>query len=389
MSRDGPPVVAAGLLFVFLSLIVYASLYPFRFESPTHSIPESIAMLSWARASRLDMFNNVLLYMPLGFCTALILQPRLSRVATLAGTAIAGGLLSLGVELTQASVVGRVPSLTDLSLNTAGALIGAIAGSIWFAMGVRITPGISSRYRSSSVALIILLLWVLARLWPMMPILSIRQLKLAVQPLFYPRIELMDLAAFFIGWLVVAQAVFHLSRPQRAVDTFLVVIAAVLVGRILTAGNTLVLAELASLALLLPALVPLTRLEHGTRSTLIAAALGTWLAWVAMTPFTGDTAAAAETGGIALSQFTVHQPVPAQFATRAFSYTAFAWLLAGAGLFPHVAAALMILFVILLCLMQAGIDTPAFGWTDILIALLGGAMVARWMPRGVQTTRPG
>jgi VanZ family protein len=386
LGRDRIPVVAAALLIVVLALIAYVSIYPFKFVSPLHTPAESMAMLSWARASRLDMFNNVLLYMPLGFCVALLAQSRLTRIGTLAIATVAGGLLSLAVELTQASIVLRVPSLTDLSLNTVGALIGGIAGSLWNAMGTRITPRISARQRSSGVAWVILVLWALARLWPLVPILSIRQLKASVQPLFHPRIELMDLAAFFIGWLVVAQAVFHLSRPQRAVDTFLLVIAAVLIGRILTAGNTLVLPELAALALLLPALVLLTRLEHGVRSTLIAAALGTWLAWVAMVPITGGSAGA-ETGGVALSEFTIHRPLPAQLATRAFSYTAFAWLLAGAGLFPYVAAALMILFVTLLCLMQTGVAAPAFGWTDVLLALIGGLLVARWMPQMSSSSR--
>ena len=39
---------------------------------------------------------------------------------------------------------------------------------------------------------------------------------------------------------------FHLARRQRSVDVFLIVIAAVLVGRTFTAGNTLEFAELAA-----------------------------------------------------------------------------------------------------------------------------------------------
>ena len=380
MSRDAPPVAAAGLLLLFLALIVYASLYPFRFVESPHSLSEALGMLSWARASRADMFRNLLLYLPLGFCLVLIAERTIGRVPALAAASIIGGLISLCVELAQASIVYRVPSYTDLSLNTAGALLGGLAGSAWLALGARITPRIRPRNRSAAVALMILLFWVLARLWPLIPDPSISQLKKAVQPLFSPQLDLMDLAAFFIGWLVVAQAVFQLSRPHRAIDTFLVVIAAVLVGRVLTAGNALIVAELAALALLLPALVLLMRLETGLRSTLIAAALGTWLAWVALVPLTAG-GVDVEAGGIALSQFTVHRPLPAQLAARAFSYTAFAWLLAGAGLFPYVAAALMILFVGLLCLMQTGVPMPAYGWTDLVIAGITALLVARWMPR--------
>ena len=343
-------------------------------------------MLSWARASRADMFRNVLLYMPLGFCLVLIAERAIGRVPSLATASIIGGLISLCVELTQASIVYRVPSFTDLSLNTVGASLGGLAGSAWLALGARITPRTRPRNRSAAVALMILLFWVLTRLWPLIPDPSISQLKKAVQPLFSPQLDLMDLAAFLIGWLVVAQAVFHLSRPHRAIDTFLVVIAAVLIGRVLTAGNALNVAELAALALLLPVLVLLMRLETGLRSTLIAAALGTWLAWVALVPLTAG-AVDAEAGGIALSQFTAHRPLPAQLAARAFSYTAFAWLLAVAGLFPYVAATLTILFVALLCLMQTGVPMPAYGWTDLVIAGVTALMVARWMPKASYGTK--
>ena len=46
-------------------------------------------------------------------------------------------------------------------------------------------------------------------------------------------------------------------------------------------------AELAAIALLLPVLVMLSRLADGTRSMLIAALLGTWLAWTALQPSLG------------------------------------------------------------------------------------------------------
>ena len=58
--------------------------------------------------------------------------------------------------------------------------------------------------------------------------------------------EWMDLAGFFIGWLVVAQDVFHLAKRQRGVDVFLIVIATVLVGRAFVAGSTLVALTAAS-----------------------------------------------------------------------------------------------------------------------------------------------
>ena len=78
-------------------------------------------------------------------------------------------------------------------------------------------------------------------------------------------------------------------------------------------------------------------------------------------------------------------PPPAQLAGKGFSYVALAWLLAGAGLFPHVAAGVTVLLALLLCLLQVGATAPVYGWIDLALAALAGLMVARWMPRGVGT----
>jgi hypothetical protein len=236
--------------------------------------------------------------------------------------------------------------------------------------------------RSGAVALTVLVLWLLARLWPLWPDASLRQIKRAVRPLFTPAAGWAELAAYFVGWLVVAQAVFHLAKRQRSVDAFLLVIAVVLVGRTLTVGNTLVFAELAAIAVVLPVLVLLSRVEDRGRSALLAAVLGTWLAAVALMPaMHGTPTVSLEVPGIA-EFLNRNPPPPAQLAGKGFSYVALAWLLTGTGLFPHVAAGVTVLLVLLLCLLQVGAVAPSYGWIDLVIAVIAGLMVARWMPRG-------
>jgi VanZ family protein len=369
------------LLAIIVALILYVSLYPFQFGADGPTAMEVLRELSWARASRGDMLNNVLLYVPLGFCIALSVEPRFGRLSGIAAGLVGGALLSITMEIMQGSIATRVPSLTDLSLNAAGALAGAIGGSAWHALGARMTPHANPVGRSGAIALVVLVLWLIARLWPFVPDASLRQLKRAVRPLFTPEIGWADLAAFFVGWLVVAQAVFHLARRQRSVDVFLIVIAAVLVGRTFTAGNTLEFAELAAIALLLPVLVLISRVEDRGRSALLAAALGTWLASVALLPaLDGARDVAVELP--ALGEFLGRNaPPPAELAGRAFSYVALTWLLAGTGLFPHVAAGITVLLVLLLGLMQAGAATPVYGWIDVVIAVISGVLVTRWTPR--------
>ncbi|MGB5103610.1 MAG: VanZ family protein [Steroidobacteraceae bacterium] len=366
------------LLAVFLALILYVSLYPFGFDADGPPVLETLRMLTWARASRSDMFNNVLLYAPLGFCLALVLEPRLGRIGGIVATVLLGAMLSLSMEILQASIAPRVPSLTDLSLNALGAALGATAGSAWYLLGARMAPQASPQGRSAAVAVTIVVLWLLARLWPLMPDASLRQLKRAVRPLFSPSIGWAEFAAYFVGWLVVAQAVFHLARRQRGVDAFLLVIAAVLVGRTFTAGHTLEFTELAAIALLLPVLVLVNRIEDRGRSALLAAVLSTWLAAVALWP--AIVGGAQLTVGMpGLAHFSINNaPPPAELAGKGFRYVALAWLLVGAGLFAHVAAGLTVLLVLVLCMLQVGAAAPTFGWIDLVIAMIAGLMVWRW-----------
>jgi len=369
------------LLTVVIALILYISLYPFRLEANGPSVAAALGQLTWARASRADMFNNVLLYLPLGFCIALLLEPRFGRLAAIAAGLVCGALLSLAMEVTQASIAIRVPSLTDLSLNSAGSLAGAVGGSAWHALGARMTPQANPRSRSAAIALAILVLWLLARLWPILPDLSLGQFKRAVRPLFSPALAWPELAAYFVGWLVVAQAVFHLARRQRSVDAFLIVIALVLVGRTLTVGNRLEVAELAALALLLPVLVLISRVDDRGRAALLVAVLGTWLAGIALLPALGGAIPSEIELSDAKDLLARAPPPPPQLAGKGFSYLAFAWLLTGAGLYPHVAAGVTVLLVLLLCLLQLGIDNAVYTWIDLAIAVMAGLMVARWMPR--------
>jgi len=370
------------LLAVVTGLIVYVSLFPFRFAEQGPGLLDALRSISWQRAGRGDVFNNLLLYAPFGFFLALVLEPRAGRTGALVGALLLGGSLSLLLELLQASVPGRVSSLRDLTLNGTGAFAGALLGSVFHAITSRISPQNPTGARSASVALSIVVLWLLVRLWPLVPDPGLRQLKRAVRPLLTPHVEWAALAGLFVGWLVVAQAVFHVGRKQRAVDIFLVVVACVLVGRVFVAGSALDVAELAAIALLLPVLVLLSKLEDGMRSTLIAMVLGVWLAWAALRPLLAGSGTVVATLPDLSEMMLRNVPAPPQLARKAFAYLSLGWLLAGAGIVAHVAAGITVLFVLLLTLLQLGAPVPTYGWVDLLLATVAGWVVVRWTPRG-------
>lgn len=375
-----PHVAAPLLLAVAVLLILYVSLYPFRFAPGGPSMPEALGLLTWARASRSDMLNNVLLYAPFGFCLALIVEPRFGRVAALAGALCAGAALSLSMELLQASIPPRVPSLTDLTLNGVGALGGAVGGSTWHAFGARMTPQGAPVNRARAVAVLIVLAWLTMLLWPLLPDPSLGQLKRAVRPLFTPRLQLSETLAYLLGWLIVAEAIFHLVRRQRAIDMLLVIIAVVLVGRAFVEGSMLSSDMIAALVLLLPALVLASRLGERTRAGVLAAGLVAWLAWPAAAALLGRPRAF-DFAWPGLAEFLELRPAVPVLAGKAFSYLALGWLLAGAGLLPHVAAGITVILAVMLHLLALGTPGSATGWTDLAVAVTAAVIVARWLPR--------
>ena len=375
------------LLAVVVALILYVSLFPFEFASSRPTWLAALHSMSWARASRSDMFNNVLLYMPFGFCLALLMEPRLGRAGALPIATVLGAALSLTLELLQASIESRVPSYTDLTLNSGGTLAGAMAGSAWHAFGSRITPQDNPQSHSRAVTATIVALWVMTRLWPLVPDLGIRQVKAAVKPLLDPSLSAMELAGYFIAWLIVAQALVHLMRRQRAVDALLITVAAVLVGRTVVTGGVLSFAELVAIALVVPVLVPLSRLTDRTRCAWLAVLLIGWLVWIATAPVVRGDATFSWTHA-ALEHF-IRQPPPApqQIIGKAFNYLALGWLLVGAGLLPHIAAGLALVVVVGLCVLEPVAAPSAYGWADLAIALLASIMVARWMPTAQPRSR--
>jgi glycopeptide antibiotics resistance protein len=368
------------LLSVIVLLILYVSLYPFRFAPDGPSMLAAFELLTWARASRADMLNNVLLYMPLGFCLTLIVEPRRGRTAALVAAAVLGAVLSMSMELLQASIAPRVPSLTDLSLNCVGAIAGALGGSTWHAIGSRLAPQAAPLNRARAVAGLIVVLWIVTRLWPMLPDASLGQLKRAVRPLFTLHLRPDATAAYLIGWLIVAEAVFHLVRRQRAVDVLLVVIAVVLVGRTFVADSHLSVDLIAALVLLLPSLVLINRLGERPRAALLAVLLTGWLAWPAARSLAGGAAEYAFSWP-GLPEFLAGRPSVPLLASKAFSYLALGWLLAGAGLLPHVAAGITMLFALVLLALSLGLPGAAGGWADLAVAITAAILIARWMPR--------
>ncbi|TXT41247.1 MAG: VanZ-like protein [Comamonadaceae bacterium] len=158
------------LAWVYLGLIVYASLYPFTFWRDQGIEPW------WFLAAPLpkywtgfDVVANVLGYMPLGFFLALSALRTGREHYALPFAVLAALLLSLVLETLQVYLPGRVPSNLDLLLNVLGGALGA--GSAWSLERLGVLQR-WSRFRAqwfvedARGGLVLLVLWPLALLFP-------------------------------------------------------------------------------------------------------------------------------------------------------------------------------------------------------------------------------
>ena len=113
-------------------LALYGSLYPFSDWRISGVEPLAFLDTGWLRyTSNFDLVVNALAYLPFGFLWATVFSVRLRPFLAFVLAALAGSLLSLGVETAQNFLPSRVPSNLDFASNTLGAFLGAAAGLRW------------------------------------------------------------------------------------------------------------------------------------------------------------------------------------------------------------------------------------------------------------------
>lgn len=162
---------AALLAWVWAVAIVYASLFPFAGWRWPAGLPQELLWLRWPRYFiGFDIVSNLLGYLPLGLLVALarLRQGAPAGWALLLATAVGAGL-SYTMEVTQHLLAPRVPSLLDLVLNAAGALLGGVVAALlrWSGL-LRWWSAVRERWleRGNGGAMALLLLWPAALLFP-------------------------------------------------------------------------------------------------------------------------------------------------------------------------------------------------------------------------------
>ncbi|HMN44706.1 MAG TPA: VanZ family protein [Povalibacter sp.] len=362
------------LLIAVVALIAYGSLYPFNLKPDAfdRSVIDALRELSWARAGRGDRIANVLLYLPLGFCLFLWLSSRVRRSAAIVVTVALGSLLSCAIEVAQVYISSRVPSLTDLTLNALGTLIGATAGMVWDKMGglMHLPRRAEKPHRDPASALLIAT-WLLWRLAPFVPHFDLGKLKAALQPLFRPQIDLSSTLIWLTCWLVISQALATLVSRTHTLEALLIMIAAVLVGRLVVANQTFVASELVALVALVPIVVLMYRMTPGPKRLLLLAAMLAVFTFERLTPFAFTGPAPAFDFWPFLGWAAAGFPLDlGELFGTVFLFAALLWILRYAGTSFRLAAGIMLALVCATEFLQLWLPERGGSITDPAIALV-------------------
>ncbi len=185
-------------------LVLYGSLWPFRFARPySHELVlrAMLAKTSWW-TSLGDVAGNVALFVPMGAAIVFALRrarrPLLSAIAYFALVVAFAAL----VQILQIYVPGRDANLADVLWNAIGTGVGLIGA--WLVM--RHLPRIArSGDPYAPLAAGVVLLWLVAALWPFVPTLDFQQIKDSLKPLLlHPSWNHASFARHFVDLILIA-----------------------------------------------------------------------------------------------------------------------------------------------------------------------------------------
>jgi len=125
---------STATLFAFAGVLV-CTLFPFDFYFSNHSFQSvwDVLLIGIGPDRSLDIFENVLLFLPLGFTfTGYLKHKRVRALAALTAVVFLSLCLSYAIEVLQLYLPGRFTSITDVLSNTAGAGLGFLCHSLWY-----------------------------------------------------------------------------------------------------------------------------------------------------------------------------------------------------------------------------------------------------------------
>lgn len=372
----------AAIAAAMVAIIVYGSLYPFHFHRASFVDALQTLMASWnAPATRGDLIANFLLYIPFGFFAAQSLRrpPLFLQVVLVTG---AGFVLTVSVELLQFFAATRVTNLSDVYMNTAGALAGAVAGVLLHPDLDR--PLLGATAKRPFLALL-LGCWLAYYWYPFVPVTNATQYWNDLASLFAPSSSAglalpptfpwLDAYRTFAGCLAVAAMLDAIFGEERSPGALAWLVSIAFLIKSLIAGSPIfprdILAVIAGVAVWGAFL----RRRHD-RAAIVALIFGGYIVVQSLSPFQFSSVGRSF-GLIPFGSFlgSYREAVLRAFFDKVFLYGALVWLMARAGIRWSRAATLGTLLVLVLRIAQIYLPGRTAEITDaVMLAMLACIM---------------
>lgn len=281
-------------------LLVYGTWFPLdRWDWALGGWQAFMAMDWPKRVARSDFILNLIVYLPFGLLAMLCLRGPFVRrllLATAAATA-----LSASLEFGQTYLPGRVSSLADLLLNSAGGFLGALGAglAVRLTLSRRLTQRVLAALRDPAtgrLGLLALGCWILAQWAPLVPSLDIGNLRAGLAPLKAtltgkaPLNSAQVVSYLFMLFTVGTLLLSVLAPVQRRLSAVCGLLALVLAGKILVLGRVLSAEALLAFVCLIPIFWLLRTASTGLLRGLLLLSLTAFLIEDALLPAEGNSA---------------------------------------------------------------------------------------------------
>ncbi len=385
MNRRASQPLASWLLVVVGFLIVYGSLFPFRFSAEgVDSVGALVGQLGWARSTPSDIASNLLLYLPLGACLGWLLAGTLGGLLAVCGAVILGALLSTGIELAQVLETRRVASLTDVASNVTGTFLGALLAMVLRLAQQSFRNSWLSRLLSQPAALCLLVLWVGYRLAPfrinLEPASWLASVEAVLLGGWNPDWAILG---FMVPWLVSFEAVSAIKGDRQSIQACLTFAGLTLAGILVVSGGPLSQWEAAGVVAALLLTWLLQRMPPSLRAFALSLPLMLLVLSVGLSPLdfvTDRDAFALIPFGESLLQYRSVQVVDMFY--KCFLYGGLVWLLVRGGVRVMHATFIGTALVLGVEVLQVWLPGKTPDITDPLLVVTAGGLIALFDPMG-------
>ncbi len=201
---------AVPLAWLYVALVVYASLYPFTGWRVPGVGPLDFLVLRPRFWTSFDLLSNLFGYLPLGFLLFVAFVRSDRPPGASAWTAfVAGTLLSFSLELAQNYLPQRVSSNIDLLLNSLGTALGVFIGLVLNSRGgIERWQKVRDRWfiARSAGGLSLLLIWPIGLLFPTAVPFGLGHVLGRIQPLLAELLQDTPAEGWTSGWADAAAA---------------------------------------------------------------------------------------------------------------------------------------------------------------------------------------